>query len=157
MKAALKSAIWISIAGFIWILLEYVTGLHSTRIHLHSSLTWLAIIPVILIYVWHYSNLRKQSATKLGIQKGLISGTIVTLLSIPLSLIGFTLYYYLINPGFFTAFRRYTVEQNIFSATEAEQYFTLRNYLMQISAGSVFMGIILTLVLTLIFSTKKKG
>lgn len=156
MKAELKSAIGICIAGFIWVLLEYVSGLHNTRINLHSSLTWLAIVPIIFIYIAHFTGLSRKSTQKLTFKKGFFSGMMVTLFSIPLSQIGFLLYYYLINPNFFTAFRKYTVEKNMMSSTEADQYFTLRNYLIQISAGSIFMGIVLTLVLTLIFSSKKK-
>ncbi|MGB4773409.1 MAG: DUF4199 domain-containing protein [Chitinophagaceae bacterium] len=156
MKAELKSALGISIAGFIWVVLEYVFGLHSTRINLHSSLTWLAIVPIIFFYIIHFRDLNRNSAQKMTFKKGFLSGMMVTLFSIPLSQIGFLLYYYLINPNFFTAFRKYTVENNFMSPTEADQYFTLRNYLIQISAGSIFMGIVLTLILTLIFSSKKK-
>lgn len=156
MRKEVKTAIWVAIAGFLWVILEFATGLQTKRIDLHGVFTWFAFIPVILIYIWHYRNIKKQYQQQLTFKKGFLSGMFVTGVAIPLSQIGFLLFYYLINPNFFSAFSKYTVDNKIMTTEEAAKYFNLSNYLVQIAIGMLAIGLLLSLILSLTFKSKAK-
>jgi len=108
-----------------------------------------------LIYVWHYFKLRANFAP-LDFRSGFISGAVVTLLASVLNLICFSIFYYFINPDLFNALQAYAVKSNLMTQQEAQQYFNLSSYLTQLFFGSLIMGLIFSLILTLIFKNKIK-
>ena len=57
MRKEFKTALLIALAGFAWAVIEYITGFHSSRIELHSVITWFAMVPVLFIYIWHYRQI----------------------------------------------------------------------------------------------------
>lgn len=156
MRKEFKTALLIALAGFAWAVIEFITGLHSSRIELHSVITWFAMIPVLFIYIWHYRQIKKHSQGQLTFKKGFLSGMFVTGVAMPLSMIGFLLFYYLINPNFFTAFTNYSVENKIMTTEEASKYFNLNSYLVQIAIGILIIGLLLSLILSFIFKSKAK-
>ncbi len=156
MRKEVKTAIWVSVAGFAWVILEFVAGLHTSNIDMHATVTWFAFVPTILIYISHFEYLKKQTNDQLAFKKGFFSGIFITVITIPLSQIGFTIFYYLINPSLFSAFKVYSVQNNIMSAGEAELYFTIGNYLVQIALGILIIGLLLSSILSLIYKSKIK-
>lgn len=156
MRKEFKTALLIALAGFAWAVIEYITGFHSSRIELHSVITWFAMIPVLFIYIWHYRQTKKHSHGQLTFKKGFLSGMLVTGVSMPLSMIGFLLFYYLVNPGFFSAFIKYSVENKIMTTDEAAAYFNIGSYLLQIAIGILIIGLLLSLILSFIFKSKVK-
>lgn len=156
MRKEAKTAIWVAIAGFAWVLLEFVTGLHTSNIDMHATVTWFAFVPTILIYIIHFEYLKKQMQDQLTFKKGFLSGTLVTFIAIPLSQIGFAIFYYLINPSLFSAFKNYSVQNQIMSADEADLYFNIGNYLVQIALGILIIGLLLSSILSFIYKSKTK-
>ena len=156
MKKEYVTAIAVAIAGLLWAILEFVAGFHSSRIELHATVTWFAFVPVILIYTWHYRTIKQQYREKLTWQKGVFSGLLVTGIAIPLNMIGFSLFYYLINPNLFNSFIKYSVDAKLLTVEDAGKYFTLSNYLIQIAIGTLILGILLSVILSLFFKTKAK-
>jgi uncharacterized membrane protein len=88
---------------------------------------------------------------KQGVISGLIITAIVTLLSPLTQYITSTF----ITPEFFPNIIKYVVENNKMGKEEAENYFTLKNYIIQGLIGALVMGIITTLIVA--FFTKKKN
>lgn len=154
MSLEIRTAGWLAIAGFLWVVLEYALGMHSVRIDWHETITWFAFVPSIMIYIYHYRKLRQKHAGKLTVKKGLISGLLVTAVAIPLNVLAFTVYYYMINPNFFTAFINYTVDHKVMSRDVAASYFSMGSYALQIAVGTLFMGVLLSVVLSFIFKSK---
>lgn len=156
MRKEVKTAIWVAVLGFAWVVLEFITGLHTSNIEMHGAVTWFAFLPVILVYFWHYKYLNKKVPNQLTFKQAFFSGMIVTAIAIPLSQIGFAIFYYLINPNFFSAFKNYSVQTKIMDAGEADKYFTMSSYLIQIAMGMLLIGIVLSLILSLIYKSKVK-
>lgn len=156
MRQEVKTAIWIAIAGFLWAILEFITGLHTSNIELHATITWFAFLPVLLIYIWHYRLMKKQYQHNLTWRRGFFSGLFVTGVTIPLSMIGFSLFFYLINPNLFSSFTKYSVDNKIMSAEEAAKNFSLTSYLAQIAIGMLIIGLLLSVILSFIFKSKSK-
>jgi uncharacterized PurR-regulated membrane protein YhhQ (DUF165 family) len=156
MRREVKTAIWLALAGFIWAILEFITGLHSSNIKMHATITWFAFLPSVLIYIWHYKGLKKEKGGQLTWTRGFLSGMFVTGVAIPLSQFGFAVFYYLINPNLFSSFAKYSVDNKLMTSDEAAKYFTLSNYLVQIAVGILLIGLVLSVILSLIFKSKEK-
>ncbi len=150
------TAFYLSLAGFIWAILEFVFGLHTTRIHFHATITWFAIIPTLIIYLWHYYKIKKINQAEFTFWKAFKTGAIVSIIASILNPIGFALFFYFVNPNLFNAFQLYVTEKKLMSLEEAKHNFNLSSYLIQICIGSLIMGLIISLILSLIFKNKSK-
>lgn len=82
----IKWAIIFSVVGLLWMLLEKLTGLHSTHIDKHMYLTNLFAIPAIIMMVLalkdkKHNFYKGQMSYKQGFISGLIISVFIALLS----------------------------------------------------------------------------
>lgn len=154
----IKWAIIFSVVGLLWMLLEKLTGLHSTHIDKHMYLTNLFAIPAIIMMVLALKDKKRnfykgQMSYKQGFVSGLIISVFIALLSPLTQWITSTI----ITPEFFPNVIAYSVETGYHkSVAEAEAYFNLKNYIIQSSIGALIMGIITTAVIMVFLQTKSK-
>lgn len=154
----IKWAIIFSIVGLLWMLLEKLTGLHSTHIDKHMYLTNLFAISAIIVMVLALKDKKRnfykgQMSYKQGFVSGLIISVFIALLSPLTQWITSTI----ITPEFFPNVIAYSVETGYHkSVAEAEAYFNLKNYIIQSSVGALIMGIITTAVIMVFLQTKSK-
>lgn len=139
-----------------WMVLERLTGLHSTNIDKHALFTNLIAIPAVAIYVLALLDKRKTDyggtmSYKQGFMAGLVITAIVTLFS-PLIQILISV---AISPDYFANMIAYAVQEEKMTQQEAEDFFNLQNYLIQVLIGTPFMGLITTAVVA--FFTKKNS
>lgn len=139
-----------------WMVLEHLTGLHSTYIDKHALFTNLIAIPAVAIYVLALLDKRKTDyggtmSYKQGFMAGLVITAIVTLFS-PLIQILISI---AISPDYFANMIAYAVQEEKMTQQEAEDFFNLQNYLVQVLIGTPFMGLITTAVVA--FFTKKNS
>ncbi|MCA1801483.1 MAG: DUF4199 domain-containing protein [Rhodothermaceae bacterium] len=138
-----------------WMILERLAGLHGSNIDKHAIFTNFIAIPAVAIYVLALLDKRKTDYNgsmtyKQGFMSGLIITVIVTIFS-PLIQI---LIAYVISPDFFANMIVYSVQEGKMTQQEAEAYFNLQSYLVQVLIGTPFMGLITTAVVAL-FTRKK--
>lgn len=154
----IKWAIIFSVVGLLWMLLEKLTGLHSTHIDKHMYLTNLFAIPAIIMMVLALKDKKRnfykgQMSYKQGFVSGLIISVFIALLSPLTQWITSTI----ITPEYFPNVIAYSVETGYHkSVAEAEAYFNLKNYIIQSSVGALIMGIITTAVIMVFLQTKSK-
>lgn len=139
-----------------WMLLERLTGLHDENIDQHAIYTNLIAIPAILIYYFAIKEKRDcfykgQISFKQGFKSGLIISIIVTLIT-PLSLYISTKF---ISPEYFTNAVEYSVKNKLMVKNEALAYFNYKNYLVLSLISAPVMGIITSLIISLIIKTRK--
>lgn len=139
-----------------WVLLERITGLHSTHIDKHAIYTNFFAIPAIAVYVFALLDKRESDyggvmSYKQGFLSGLIVTAFVTVLSPLTQLITSTV----ITPDYFPNIIEYSVQQGEMTRQAAEEYFNLRSYIIQGLIGAPVMGVLTTAVVA--FFTKKKG
>ena len=159
----LRSAFYITALTFIWLMLEYLVGLHDKYIEYHSVVTMFAIlIPVVFAYL---GMKRKRDVDYDGLvtfglmfRTGIIITIFTALMMIPLQFA----FHYLINPAFFDNMIHHSVEhaianeQNPQKAFEdARAYFNIRSYVMQTVVGTLILGTILSVIYSFILSRKK--
>lgn len=154
----IKWAIIFSVVGLLWMLLEKLTGLHSTHIDKHMYLTNLFAISAIIVMVLALKDKKRnfykgQMSYKQGFVSGLIISVFIALLSPLTQWITSTI----ITPEFFPNVIAYSVETGYHkSVAEAEAYFNLKNYIIQSTVGALIMGIITTAVIMVFLQTKSK-
>jgi hypothetical protein len=139
-----------------WMLLEKLTGLHDENIDQHATYTNLIAIPAILIYYFAIKEKRDcfyngQISFKQGLISGIIISVIVTLIT-PLSLYISTNF---ISPEYFENAIEYSVENKLMSRNEASAYFNYNNYLIFSLSSAPIMGILTSLIISLIIKTRK--
>lgn len=142
----------------IWMLLEKLSGLHSTYLQYHMYLTNLFAIPAIYVYARAGREFRtkvKGGSVKYleALQGGLATTLVVVLLSAPMQYIISTY----ISPEFFPNVINLSVETKMMTREQAEAYFNLANYMKQSTIGAAAMGFITSLIVAFFSSKKSKA
>lgn len=154
-KTEFKWAIIFVIMTLLWMLLERLTGLHSTHIDKHVIFTNFIAIPAITIYVFALLDKRKKYyGGAMSYLQGFVSGLIITLIVTLLSPLTQYITSSIITPDFFNNAIQYSVSKGMMTLENAEAYFNLQNYIIQGLIGAPIMGII-TSAIVAIFTRKK--
>lgn len=168
MNSEIRSGIAISVAGFLWLLLEFYLGLHSTRIDYRPLFTWMAIIiPIIGIY-WVVKVKRdKFYKGKITFFQSAKTGLIVSgVASIMSTLLGW-FYVSVVNPFYFSSMITHekqmieglnlsSIEENTIKINEVYQYFNLSNYIKQTFLTVLIVGLVLSLIIAALIKKDKQ-
>ena len=129
-KIEIKWALIFSVTGLVWMLLEKLSGLHSTYIDYHLYLTNLFAIPAIWIFVLALKEKKKKYyGGQMSYLQGLISGLIISLIVALLSPLTQWITSFVISPEYFPNVIRRSVEIGYYKTTEeAEANFNYKNY-----------------------------
>lgn len=153
-KIEIKWAIIFAVMGLLWILLESITGLHSTHIDKHIIFTNFVAIPAIAIYVLALLDKRNNYyGGTMTYKQGFISGVIITLIVTLLSPLTQYISTAIISPDFFGNMIEYVVEEGTMAREAAESYFNVNSYIIQGLIGAPIMGLLTTAIVA--FFTKK--
>ena len=156
-KSEIRTGILLSVGLFLWLLLEFFLGFHTTRIDYHPFITWLSIvIPIAGIY-WSMKVKRDHEyAGKISYVQALKSGFVVTVIMSLLGPIMVFVYVSTINPLFFStmlAHSKVMIEGLNISVVDKEKMieestrnFTASSYVMQSFFGSLILGTILSIL-----------
>jgi hypothetical protein len=155
-KIEIKWAIIFTLVGLLWMLLEKLSGLHSTYIDYHLYLTNLFAIPAIIVMVLALKDKKKNFYNgEISYKQGLISGIILSVIIALLSPLSQWITSYVITPEYFPNVIKRSVEIGYYSSTEeAEANFNYANYAIQGAIGALVMGI-LTTAIAMIFIRSK--
>ncbi len=157
-KIEIKWAIIFSIVGLLWMLLEKLSGLHSTYIDYHLYLTNLFAIPAIIMMVMALKDKKKNFYNgKMNYKQGLVSGIILSIIIALLSPLTQWITSYVITPEYFPNVIKRSVELGYYSSTEeAQANFNYKNYAIQSAIGALVMGIVTTAIAMIFIRTKSK-
>ena len=157
-KIELKWALIFSGMTLLWMLIEKLSGLHSTHIDYHMYLTNLYAIPAIWIMVLALRAKKKifYSGTITYLQ-GIKSGFVLSLIIAVLSPLTQWITSYVISPEYFPNVIERSVELGYFkTVAEAEATFNYKSYAIQGSIGALVMGLVTTAIAMLFIRTKSK-
>jgi hypothetical protein len=130
-KTELKWAAIFVAMMLLWMCLERLGGFHDERIALHPYVTNFIAIPA------------------MSYGQGFLSGALITLfvtIATPLTQYVTST---IITPHFFENAIRFAVENGKMTQEAAEEYFSLRNYLVQATIGAPIMGLITSAIVAL--------
>lgn len=152
----LKYGIFLALAGFLWVCLEFAVGLHTKYIDLHPKVTVLGIIPVIALSILGLSEKIRSMGSEASAVKIMLSGLLIALISGLLSAGLQWVFFTFINPHFFADFTRFAVEHGYSTEEEARGYFNLASYMQQGLIGTIGLGIFITLIRLLVWVIRKR-
>lgn len=156
LKTEIKWAFIFILALLTWTLIEMLSGLHSSRIHLHPNVTNLFAIVAIVIYVKALKDKRDHDFNgQLTYKEGLISGSIITVIVTLFSPLSQVIIHQIISPNYFKNMINYSVNNNLMTALEAETYFELKNYIIISVIGALVMGLVTTLIVAVFVKQKR--
>jgi hypothetical protein len=151
----LKWAVIFVMAGLVWMLLERVSGLHSTRIEWHPVVTNFFIVVAVAVYWLALQEKRKKLGGTITFKQAFLSGLLITLFVTILTPVWQYINCVIISPDYFKNVTAYSVEHKLMTAEAAADYFSLKNYIIQSTIFAPVAGIITSLLVALIVSRKK--
>jgi len=156
-KIEFKWAILFSIMGLIWMLLEKLSGLHSTYIDYHLYLTNLFAIPAIWVMVLALKEKKKVTYNgNITYSQGLLSGVVLSIIIALISPLTQWITSYIITPEYFPNVIKRSVEIGYYKTTaEAEANFNYANYAVQGAIAAFVMGFLTTAIAMIFLRTKK--
>lgn len=142
----------------LWMWGEQLAGLHGRLIAQHATYTNLFAIPAILIYVLALRQ-KKQRDYKgnMDWKQGMRAGLLITLVVVLLSPPAQWLTHKVITPEYFLNVQAYAVSQNMMTAEQAAEYFSLGNYILQSMIGAAIMGILTSVIVAFFLRTKSQA
>lgn len=156
-KIEVKWAIIFALLTLTWILLEKISGLHSTHIDKHAIYTNFFAIPAIAVYIFALLEKRKNYYHgNMNYLQGFVTGLIVTLVVVILSPLTQSISSTVITPEYFPNIIQHSVSTGKMEQEAAGKYFSLGNYVVQGLIGASVMGIITSAVVA-IFTRRKKN
>ena len=156
-KIEIKWAILFSIMGLVWMLLEKLSGLHSTYIDYHLYLTNLFAIPAIWLMVLALKEKKKVFYNgNITYLQGLLSGIVLSIIIALISPLTQWITTYIITPEYFPNVIKRSVEIGYYKTTaEAEANFNYSNYAIQGAIAAFVMGLVTTAIAMIFLRTKK--
>jgi len=155
-KIEIKWAAIFSAMTLLWMVLEKLSGLHSTYIDYHIYLTNLYAIPAIWVMVLALKDKKQKFFNnKITYKEGLISGAILSLIIAALSPLTQWIITYVITPEYFPNVIKRSVELGYFkTAEEAAANFNYSNYAVQSTIAALVMGIVTTSIAMIFLKSK---
>lgn len=157
-KIEIKWALIFVVMTLLWMVLEKITGLHSTHLDKHLYLTNLFAIPAVLIYVLALKDKKKNYYNGLmTFKQGFISGLIISVIVMLFSPLTQWIISTIISPEYFPNVIAYSVETGYYKTVEeAESFFNLKNYMIQSVIAAIGMGVVTSAIVAFFVRTKSK-
>jgi hypothetical protein len=138
-----------------WMYMEKLLGWHDQKIDKHTYLTMIFILPAVLIYIIALRDKRNNYyGGKMNWFQGLMSGILIGFIVALLSPLSQFIILRFITPEYLDNAIRYAVDNGIRTQVQAENEFTLRNYIIQAIIGALALGTITGAIVS-IFIRKK--
>lgn len=132
----------------IWMALERAFGLHDQHIEYHYKVTSIFLVVVVVIYVMELLEKRRVAyGGRMTYKQGLTSALIFTLIITILSPVLQVVISEVITPDYFYNIRNYVTEEGMMTEEEARKQYSLGNYLIQSTVGTLVSGAVLSLIL----------
>ena len=132
-KIEIKWALIFIVMMLSWMVLERVTGLHDVHIDKHYIYTNFVAILAIIVYVLALLDKRKNFYSGvMSYKQGFMAGLIITLIVTAFSPLTQYITSTIISPDYFANVINYSVTEGLMTQTEAEAYFNIKSYLVQV-------------------------
>lgn len=155
-KIEIKWALIFFAVSLGWMILERVTGLHDTYIHLHPFISMFFMVPAIAVYVFAFLDKKKNYFQgNMNYLQGLIFGLILSAIISALTPLTQYLTSFVISPHYFEHAIQYAVDHHQMTQEEAEGYFSFKNYMIQSCMAAPLIGTITSVIVAFFTKTKR--
>jgi len=152
----IKWALIFVVASLLWMVLEKLVGLHDKHIDKQEIYTNFFAVVAISVYVFALIDKRNRFyGGTMNWMQGFVSGAIITVMVTILSPFTQIITSLVITPEFFPNAIASVVASGRMTASEAEKFFSLSNYILTGVIGAFAMGLITSALVALF--VRKKG
>lgn len=145
------------ISGLLWVWIEKLFGLHDVYVARHPLYTNLfGIIAVTIFILALLEKRRKFYKGFMSWKEGFTSGIVITIVITLLSPLSQWITHEFISPEFFDNIIEYSYQTTPMSREEAENYFSLRSYIIQAVFGALTMGVVTAAIVAWFVKTKRE-
>lgn len=163
MRTAYKWGLIIGVLGFVWLVGEYLFGLHDKYIKMQPIITnFELIIPLVCISLGLLEVKKKDFSGSVSFSEAFKEGLLMSVIAAGIAVLGVFIYFKAINPGwtdFMIATSKQTAKatgENITKAADfAKIYYSLNSYIVQTFIGTLGFGAMIALVVSLVIRNKK--
>lgn len=156
-KTEIKWAFIFAAMFLLWVTLEKIAGLHDQYLEQQQLVTTLILIPSIIIYALALRDKKKNFYSgQMTYKQGFISGMALTLFIVVLSPVNQLITSYVITPEYFANAIAYTVAKGVFTQAQAEQQFSVGNYILTGMVGGLITGLIFSAVVPVFLRSKRQ-
>jgi len=157
MKTELKYAVIFVAASFLWNCLEFAVGLQGKHIDIHPYfVTTFFIVLTGLVYYLAITEKRGSLLGRITFLKAFVSGMLLTSFILILNPISLYIFSTFVNTDFYTAFIQHDVLTGKYSPQEANDYYNLKNFIVQGTIYRFIMGLVATIIVSLIVKKNTK-
>jgi len=154
-KIEIKWGIIFSILTLVWMYFEKSIGWHSVLISKHAIYTNLFAIIAIIVYVFALLDKRENFfGGKMIWKQGFISGIALSAIIAFISPLTQYITHSVITTEYFPNIIKYVVDNGKMAQEAAENYFSLKSYILQSAFGALTMGIVTAAIVA--FFVKKQ-
>lgn len=144
------------IALILWMVGEKNFGLHDELIEEHAFYTsFFAIVAIGIYLLALYDKRRNYYAGKMDWKRGFFTGLKMTAVIVLLSPLAQYIISIYITPEYFENVINYTVEKGDMTTPEAEEYFSLENYIFQSTVWALMSGVLTSAFAALLMRKRK--
>ncbi|MCX2679145.1 DUF4199 domain-containing protein [Galbibacter sp. EGI 63066] len=157
-KIEIKWAFIFMGVGLLWMLLEKLSGLHSTHIDKHMYLTNLFAIPAIIMFVLALKDKKKKFYNgQMTFKQGFVCGLIISVIIAVFGPVTQWITSYVITPEYFPNVIDYSLETGYHDTREeAEAFFNYGNYAKQSVLWGLIMGVVTSAIVAFFVRTKNQ-
>lgn len=156
-KPELKWAMVFAAVMLLWMITEHLFGLHDTRIHLQETVSYFFMIPAIAVFVFALRDIKKKKYQgNMNLMDGFLSGLVMTFFITFLSMIIQVILVKIISPHYFENAINYTLATHKMELADAQDYFNLKTYVIQVLLSTPIMGAVTSLIISFFLRTKKQ-
>lgn len=145
---------FVVVAGFLWVCVEYLSGLHDRHMDLQPLITTLWIPFAVLLIFAGLRAKKRALAGQLSYRQGVRSAAVMAVVVGVLTPPSLWVFFRFVNPGFFDAMIDHSVATGV-SRADAEAYFNRSRYLLMEGLGGA-VGTLVTGTLLMVFLRTKK-
>jgi hypothetical protein len=154
-KIEIKWGVLFILVGLIWMVFEKTMGWHDVHIDKHATYSMFIAPIAIAIYVFALLDKKRNFyGGKMSYKQGFVAGLIITLVVVILNPLSQYITSTYITPDFFKNIIAYSVSSGEMEQQAAEDYFNLKNYLIQSVIGAAVMGLVTSAVVAFFVRSK---
>lgn len=157
-KIEIKWSSLFAVMTLLWTVIEKTAGFHDERIASQPAFGAFILIPAIIIYILALREKRNDFyGGVISYRKGLLSGTILSIIIGVLSTLTTFINLKVISPEYLSNAAEYAVLQGKMTLTQAKEQFSLSGYIITGAIAAVVTGIIITAVVILFLRRADDG
>jgi hypothetical protein len=154
-RIEIKWGVLFILMGLIWMVFEKAMGWHDLHIDKHATYSMFVAPIAIALYVFALLDKKKNFyGGRMSYLQGFVSGLIMTLVVVILTPLSQYITNTYITPDFFNNVIAYSVKSGAMEREAAEQYFNLKNYILQATLFAAMMGLITSAVVAIFLRSK---